>query len=1109
MAKSSESASKGKDIPPVIQGADETREAWITRIRYSARGYKASFTLCIKSIVNKCKFVATSPSDFGISQLQECIGELNKAINPLRFRMQELMDSAGLEKDFKDHETDLETYMTQYHETIEYVMAAIKEAQEELHPRKDQVSGLLEKGKPADAGGDATAAAAAVGKAPVSKANAVLKPELLSSENTPQELRLWLEQFQSYYATSRFDILDVKSQQAYFKQCLDKTLRFRLERRIDGRTPIFGLGDSCEAILKEEFLARYPLFNRRLTFFRSEQAGGQSMSDYVISLRQMFEEADIMGIAHEDLLLFKYLCGCTDRELRKELLKIKDPTTKNVEDFILTWEISKRADKEVAKSGSTAKASKVQRGKANQAKSAQGASSAQKLKDIVQKGGCGRCGSRSHKKDKCKYRNATCHKCGKEGHIKPVCQSKTSKSQPNTPKSTPAQSRAASPTESDDQAPTNTGKAGQLVHRVATIKISDPTPRLACTVQPTSGNKPGTPFSFEVLPDTGATVSVIAQDVARTYGMMIRPAANDQLLSADDTKMNVAGYTRFRINDVIIRAIVSNSVKDDILIGWRDLIRLGVISETFPNPSAARVCTLEASQDNFDTEKQALLTEFPDVLLDHLPTDPLKGPSMTIELRDDVPIKPRRATTCKKTPTHLEDAAQKLVDKLLSDGVIEPVPEGEISEWISPAFFVPKDGGTGVRLVTDYTCLNKYVKRPVHPFPSAADIAKGISSKAKYFCKLDATQGYHQVPLDPESAKLTTFLLPQGKFRYKRGPMGLKSTGDWWCQKSDVVIIGIPGTSKIVDDILITSETIEDLMQKIRTVLDRCRANGLTICKRKLLIGTNVSFAGYRLSADGVEADPEKIRAVKDFPSPTDVHTVRSFLGLANQLGHFLPDLAMATIKIRALLKKNIVFQWLPEHEEEFNFVKQLLTSPLVVHFFDPSLPTSLLTDASKLHGLGYALVQHGSDNKLRLIQAGSRSLAPAEKNYAPIESECLAAVWAMSKCKYFLYGCQEFKLITDHQPLIGIFRKDLSEVENRRLQRFREKVADYSFSVAQSMLTRPKPSSQSTLSSIVWTPSLTTCEKQPRPALSIHACLRQSNLSARRSSRNSPPLTH
>ena len=95
---------------------------------------------------------------------------------------------------------------------------------------------------------------------------------------------------------------------------------------------------------------------------------------------------------------------------------------------------------------------------------------------------------------------------------------------------------------------------------------------------------------------------------------------------------------------------------------------------------------------------------------------------------------------------------------------------------------------------------------------------------------------------------------------------------------------------------------------------------------------------------------------------------VHSFLGLANQFTQCLRDLAMATTKIGGLLKKNIVYNWLPEHEEELLIIKQLLTSPILVHYFDASLLTSLLMDLSKLNGLGYLLLQHLSEGKVRLI---------------------------------------------------------------------------------------------------------------------------------------------
>ena len=101
------------------------------------------------------------------------------------------------------------------------------------------------------------------------------------------------------------------------------------------------------------------------------------------------------------------------------------------------------------------------------------------------------------------------------------------------------------------------------------------------------------------------------------------------------------------------------------------------------------------------------------------------------------------------------------------------MPVKETTEWCSPAFFVPKADGIKMRLVTGYTQLNKYVKRPVHPFPSTRDILQAIPKEAKIFAKLDAVHGYFQLALDEESSITTTFLLPQGKFRYLRASMVL------------------------------------------------------------------------------------------------------------------------------------------------------------------------------------------------------------------------------------------------------------------------------------------------------------------------------------------------
>ena len=166
-------------------------------------------------------------------------------------------------------------------------------------------------------------------------------------------------------------------------------------------------------------------------------------------------------------------------------------------------------------------------------------------------------------------------------------------------------------------------------------------------------------------------------------------------------------------------------------------------------------------------------------------------------------------------------------------------------------------------------------------------------------------------------------------------------------------------------------------------MLDRCRSAGIRLSSKKIALGESVKFAGFVVSASGVRPDPDKIAAVADFPTPKNVTDVRSFLGLVNQLGAFIPDLVGMTPTIRTLLKKGNAFLWLPVHQAEFNTTKKLLCSPMVVQPFNETLPTELLTDASRLHGLGFALLQRKPSGKHRLIHCGSCSLTDCQKRYA------------------------------------------------------------------------------------------------------------------------------
>ena len=149
---------------------------------------------------------------------------------------------------------------------------------------------------------------------------------------------------------------------------------------------------------------------------------------------------------------------------------------------------------------------------------------------------------------------------------------------------------------------------------------------------------------------------------------------------------------------------------------------------------------------------------------------------------------------------------------------------------------------------------------------------------------------------------------------------------------------------------------------------------------------------------------------------------------MANQLPFFLPDYSHMSVQMRKLTGKGVQWQWLPEHEVEFAKLKNVLAGKLVVQPYDPEVPVTILTDASRLFGLGFAETQ---------------------RRYATIELECLAIKYAILKCSYYLKGHPGFQVITDHRPLEGIFKKEIFEVENMRLQRIREKLAAYSFKVS------------------------------------------------------------
>ena len=168
------------------------------------------------------------------------------------------------------------------------------------------------------------------------------------------------------------------------------------------------------------------------------------------------------------------------------------------------------------------------------------------------------------------------------------------------------------------------------------------------------------------------------------------------------------------------------------------------------------------------------------------------------------------------------------------------------------------------------------MKRPVHPFDSPKDILAKIDANAKHFAVFDAKYGYWQIPLDEKSMELTTFITEFGLYRYRRAPMGLTSSRDEFCSRTDHTLAGISDMYKFVDDILIYGNSESQLIERIEEVLKRCEEHKITLSNSKLQLGSEVTFAGHVVSAHGNKPDPSKVAAIKDFPEPKNITDLRT-----------------------------------------------------------------------------------------------------------------------------------------------------------------------------------------------------------------------------------------
>ena len=305
------------------------------------------------------------------------------------------------------------------------------------------------------------------------------------------------------------------------------------------------------------------------------------------------------------------------------------------------------------------------------------------------------------------------------------------------------------------------------------------------------------------------------------------------------------------------------------------------------------------------------------------------------------------------------------VKNLLQDLLDRNVIRKSSSPYASPVVLVRKKDGQ-LRLCIDYRSLNSKTKRDAFPLPRIDETLESMGG-AKVFSSLDLAHGYFQVTMHPNSVSKTAFRVPWGLFEFLRLPQGLCNSPSTF-QRIMEFIFGDMNLTELIlylDDVLVFSSTFEEHLHRLDKVLERLVRHGLKLKGSKCkLFQNSVTHLGHIVSGSGISVDPGKIERVKNWPTPSGVDQLRSFLGLASYYRRYVKDFAKIASPLHALIGKapekvgkGKTLNWTPEADAAFLTLKNALCQTPVLAYPQFDRDFVLETDAS-LKGLGACLSQ-------------------------------------------------------------------------------------------------------------------------------------------------------
>ncbi|XP_024024005.1 uncharacterized protein LOC112092314 [Morus notabilis] len=372
-----------------------------------------------------------------------------------------------------------------------------------------------------------------------------------------------------------------------------------------------------------------------------------------------------------------------------------------------------------------------------------------------------------------------------------------------------------------------------------------------------------------------------------------------------------------------------------------------------------------------DDALEGLLTEFNSVFEPPAGLPPSRFHDHAIPLKEgtDPPnLRPYRF------PHSQKNEIERIVREMMAAGIIKH----SNSPFLSPVLLVKKKTGEW-RFCMDYRALNKITIPDRFPIPAIDELLDELGG-AVFFSKLDLKSGYHQIRVREEDTPKTAFRTHAGHYEFLVMPFGLTNAPQ----------------------------------------------HQLVANRKKCVFGQpQVEYLGHIITDSGVQADPEKIAAMVDWPVPKSIRDLRGFLGLTGYYRHFVRDYGKIAEPLTRLLKKD-AFLWTSDAQGAFEELKQRMVSVPVLALPDFTKTFIIETDASG-RGLGAVLMQ---DN--RPIAFINQSLSDRARSRSVYERELMAVVLATKKWRHYLLG-RHFIVRTDQRSLRFLLEQQIMNEAQQR----------------------------------------------------------------------------